>query len=507
MSCCLILPTTLFDISELKNVPDLKDIIIYEEPKYFTDFNFHKLKLIFHRATMKAYEAKLKSKRKYNVLYIPFNKDIKKYLPKKKNSIYMFDPTDFELNRKYSKLKVNILPTPGFILNKDDIKSYLDSTAKPYANATFYKWIRNQKQILMTTTGSKSKPIGGSYSYDIHNRQKFKITYKEPKIKYYKNKFISEAKKYVNNNFPNNPEPLDPKFLDKLFLPIDHKGAQTHFKQFLKSKLKNFGNYEDAIRSDVKIGYHSCISALINIGLLNPMTIVKTVENVYLRSSKSKELLYSVEGFIRQVLSWREYVRMLYLLEHAKFNKLNFFKHTKTIGKKWYDGTTNIKPIDVTILKAKEMSYLHHIERLMVIGNFMLLTEIKPKEAYKWFMSMVTIDAYEWVMEPNIYGMALHSVGKLMMGRPYFSSSSYIKNMSDYKGSESEITFKIDKQDVKIRWDYIWDSLFYNFIKNNKEYLSKIYSTANFVAFYNKKNKVELKKMLFIAKTFLKKYI
>lgn len=338
------------------------------------------------------------------------------------------------------------------------------------------------------------KPVGNVWSYDKENRKSFLDSYQENDIKFITNKYVTEAVIYIEKHFDENVGETD------LYLPITHKDAEKWLHSFFKEKLKNFGAYEDAFRKDVVIGYHSCISALLNIGLLEPMYVIDAALN-YAR--KHKIPIASLEGFIRQIISWREYVRMLYIMEHSRFNSENFFNHKNKISKKWYDGSTGILPIDNLIHKILKYSYCHHIERLMVIGNFFLISMVAPKEVYKWFITMISIDAYEWVMEPNIYGMSQHSVGTLMMTRPYFSSSNYLFNMSDYSKKEGYIDWDNDE----IHWSEIWNALYYNFISNNKDYLKKIYSTANFVSFYNKKSKEEKNKIKKIAKTYMNDYL
>ena len=196
---------------------------------------------------------------------------------------------------------------------------------------------------------------------------------------------------------------------------------------------------------------------------------------------------------------------MLYLYEHEKFNKMNFFKHHRKINKNWFDGSTMIKPVDDVIQKISKLSYAHHIERLMILSNFALLTQIEPKEIYKWFLSFVSIDAYEWVMEPNVYGLGIHSVGQLMMNRPYFSSSNYLYKMNP--SLKKELTDKIKLGKEEYDWDEIWDALYYNFIDSNKDYLKKIYSTASSVAHLKKKSSNEINKIKKIAQLYMTKYI
>jgi len=243
------------------------------------------------------------------------------------------------------------------------------------------------------------------------------------------------------------------------------------------------------------IGYHSGISALLNIGLLNPLEVIE-------KAIKKKSVkIQSIEGFVRQILSWREYVRLLYIKEHKTFKKQNFLKHTNKISKSWYNGTTGIVPLDNIIKKALKIAYLHHIERLMIAGNLALLMQIKPTDIYKWFIEIVSIDAYEWVMEPNVYGMSQHSVGQLMMNRPYYSSSNYIFKMSNYKKSDQNE--KIILNDESYEWYEIFDALYYNFINDNKSYLKSIYATANSVFILNKKSTNEKTRLFKIAKLYL----
>jgi deoxyribodipyrimidine photolyase-related protein len=486
----LILPNQLFKNHD-KNI---KNINIWYHSKFFTKLNYHKNKLHFHYASLMAYEEYMK--KKYTVQTIINLNNIKVSDIEK---IHIYDPTDFEIEKeiktfcKKHKIELNIIATPLFILNRSELDEYLDmcknKKKNPYFNHTFYIWIRNKTSILM----KNNKPEGGKYSYDVDNRLPFKTDYTESKLKLYSNKYIKNAKKIVDNKFSTNPGEITP------FIPVTYTDAKKHFDIFLEKKLKNFGPYEDGFREDVLIGYHACISALINVGLLEVNYVIDTTLEYY---KKHNIPLQSVEAFLRQIISWREYVRMLYLCEHNKFNKMNFFKHTRKINKNWYDGTTGMKPVDDVINKVNKLSYAHHIERLMIISNFALLTKISPKEIYNWFLSFVSIDAYEWVMEPNVYGMGIHSVGTLMMNRPYFSSSNYLFKM----GKISKTTDKIILGKEEYDWYDVWDSLYYSFIHRNKDYLKKIYSTASSVAHLNNKPLAEVKRMLNIAKLYMKKY-
>jgi deoxyribodipyrimidine photolyase-related protein len=489
----LLLPNQLFETHDFDEFDSIKNIIIYEHPKFFTQFNYHKTKLVFHRATMKSYYDYLNKKYSKKVIYVNYDENI---LSKLNNDLYIYDPIDFVIHDKLTELckknKINltILDSKLFLLKNSDIDDYIKETNKPYFNATFYKWIRHKTDILM----HNNKPLNNKYSFDTENRLKFPDSYKESKIPEVKNKYITEAISYINKHFDKN------RGMISSYLPTNHADAKKYFMKFLRQKLNNFGPYEDAIRDDVVIGYHSCISALLNVGLLNVNNVIDLTLKYYKNNNVK---IQSVEGFIRQIISWREYVRMLYIKEHDKFNKMNFFKHKRKLNNAWYNGETGILPVDNLIKKANKLSYLHHIERLMVMGNFMLLCEINPRDVYEWFLTFVSIDAYEWVMEPNVYGMSQHSVGQLMMNRPYFSSSNYIIKMSNYLRGDGKIEIKKDTYD----WADVFDALYYNFINNNKTYLKKIYSTASSVYALNNKSQSEKTKLFDLAKIYLDNYL
>jgi deoxyribodipyrimidine photolyase-related protein len=479
MSTLILLPNQLYDLDKIK--VDYKKAYLVLHEKYFDRYKYNKNRLIFMFSCIYAFEDEYK---------ITLVTDFKK-IPSSENIIY-FDPTDIEIDGEIQKRfkKAEKLESPNFLFTTIDLDEYINTTKKPYFNATFYKWARVKLDVLM----KNGKPEGNVYSFDTENRKSFESSYEEPKIKLFKNKYYTKAEKYVDDVYSNNPGEFTP------FLPITRKEAQKFFQEFLKKKLSKFGPYEDAIREDVIVGYHSAMSALINIGLLDPKDIVEKTIKFYSTHSVKIE---SVEGFIRQITSWREYSRMLYLNEHSKFNSMNFFKHKKKISNGWYTGDTQIYPIDIAIKKALKFAYLHHIERLMLISNFMLLTRLNPKDCYTWFISIVSIDAYEWVMEPNVYGMGLHSVGTLMMNRPYFSSSNYIEKMSTYK-SKSGNPIKLGNEEYT--WDEVFDALYYSFIIDNQQYLSKIYSTASSVYRMKKIPKNNKNKIIDISKKYLAKY-
>ena len=227
--------------------------------------------------------------------------------------------------------------------------------------------------------------------------------------------------------------------------------TENWLDEFLQQRFEKFGIYEDAIVFKENVLHHSVLSPMLNIGLINPQQII---DKAIVYSKKNNIPLNSLEGFIRQIMGWREFIRIVYEREGTKQRTTNYWKFTRKIPASFWNGTTGIAPIDITIKKVLETGYCHHIERLMVLGNFMLLCEFDPEEVYKWFMEMF-IDAYDWVMVPNVYGMTQFADGGLMTTKPYISGSNYLMKMSDYEKGE---------------WQPIWDGLFWRFMHEHRNF-------------------------------------
>jgi deoxyribodipyrimidine photolyase-related protein len=324
----------------------------------------------------------------------------------------------------------------------------------------------------------KGKPQGGQWSFDDENRKKI------PKKEYenipvdpepLENKYITEAKKYVDEKFADNPGEYD-----KFWFPIDRESAQKWLEQFLEHRFYKFGDYEDAITESHHVLYHSILSPLLNVGLLKPLDVVNQALDF---ASKNDIPLNSVEGFVRQIIGWREYIRLQYELNGTKMRNDNLWNHKEKLAKGFWTGQTEIEPLDNVIKKINETGYLHHIERLMIVGNFMFLLQTDPKEVYRWFMSL-SIDSYDWVMVPNVYGMSQYSCEDIMTTKPYISGSNYVRKMSNYSKNE---------------WCEIWDALYWNFIIENIDKLSENYRMGmivNRAKNFSKEKKSEYKKIV-----------
>ncbi len=460
---------------------DLKrKIILAEEYLFFRQFQFHKQKLIFHRAGMKAY-AKFLTGKGFKVEYIDSNQllsrtDLFKLLSSMEvNEIHLMDTVDDWLEKDIQNaqnsydIKFKRYDHPMFLLKKSDLKKY----QKEYENKkiTQHIFYVHQRKRLKILVDKQENPIGNRWSYDWDNRKPIPKDLELPQINYYENDFITEAREYVENYFPNNPG-----VNANLIVPVTREEALIHLNTFIKETLINFGTYEDAIDQNHPVLFHSLLSPLLNVGLLLPMEVIKSVLEAY---EKNTLPINSVEGFIRQVIGWREFMRVMYVLRGSNIRKNNYFDQHKELSNEFYQAKTKILPVDDSIKKVLKYGYTHHIERLMILGNFMLLSEYHPDSVYKWFMEMF-IDAYDWVMVPNVYGMSQFADGGSFTSKPYISGSRYITMMGKYpKGA----------------WAQVWDARFWIFIDKHQQKLKSNPRISLLVKQLQNKNIDSLKKL------------
>lgn len=460
-SAHLIYPHQLFGAELLPQ--GITTIFLIEDPLYFgTDTKypvfFHKQKLILHRASMRRYIEEVLWPAGYDVEYVEFKDlvDSGDVLQRLRgfDSATVFDVVDDVLQRRLQTAgttvpevpQLQFLDTPNFYLKRQEVADYFGKSQKS-SFATFYQWQRERFNILI---GDNYKPIGGKWSFDEDNRKRLPKDHVLPTFEVYgSNKYVDEARHYVQKNFPDNPG-ADAEFC----WATNHNEASSWLAKFLDQRLDDFGPYEDAIDGVAPWAYHSALTPALNIGLLSPQQIV---DAALARHDKKPVPLESLEGFIRQVLGWREYVRGIYQTRHVALRMANVYEHKRQLTSDWYDGTTGIPPVDDVIKKVQARSYIHHIERLMIIGNIMFVAQIDPREVYQWFMEM-TIDAYDWVIAPNVYGISQFADGGSMTTKPYASGSDYILKMSYYQKDD---------------WCDIWDGLYWDFIEKNRTTLAR----------------------------------
>lgn len=424
-----------------------------------THFKYHKHKIILFLASMRKYADELKEQG-LKVHYHQFDQKksytdlLKNYIKKnkvKKMVCYEVEDKFFEkrLSQLFQELNVEweVLKSPMFLCSREEFKQYLDDYKKPFMK-TFYERERKKRNILMDKNG---KPIGGSYSYDEENRKKLPKKIAIPKQSYEPpwDHHVKDVIKLVQKEFSNHPGDGE-----NFWLATDRRQALHIFDLFLKERLENFGSYQDAITSRDPFLFHSVISPYINMGLILPEEIIEKTLSYY---EENNSPLNSVEGFIRQVMGWREFVRGIYQNFDKKMETENFWQHKRKLKKCWWTGETGIEVIDYTIKKTIRYGYAHHIERLMVISNIMLMLQVDPKEVYKWFMEMF-VDSSDWVMAPNVFGMGQFSDGGIFATKPYISGSNYLLKMGDFPKGD---------------WCDAIDGLYWGFIKKNKSFYER----------------------------------
>ena len=485
----LIFPHQLFE----KHPALTKDRFVYlvEENLFFKQYKFHKKKLVFHRASMKFYKEYLVSKN-YKVKYVESESDLSdirkliKHLKKEGFSeIHFTDVVDNSLEKRINEtasstdIKIKVYDSLGFINSREEIKKYFNSK-KNYSQTSFYMEQRKNLDLLIDDDG---KPIGGKWTYDSENRKKYPAKKIPPQITFPgQNEFVKEAIKYVNKNFSRNYGSTSEEFI----YPTTFNEGQKWFNQFLEKRFSEFGPYEDAIVAEETILHHSLLSPLINSGLLTPEYVIdKTIKFV----DRNEIPINSLEGFLRQIIGWREFIRGIYEVDGSKQRTTNYWNFKRKIPKSFWKGEIGIEPIDLTIKKILKTGYCHHIERLMVIGNFMLLCEFGPDDVYNWFMEMF-IDAYDWVMVPNVYGMSHFADGGLIATKPYISGSNYLMKMSNYKKGE---------------WQLIWDGLFWRFMDKHRDFFLSNPRLGMLIKTFDKMEKKRKQKLLTAAENYLHK--
>lgn len=445
---------------------------------------------MLHRASMKNYENYL-LQNGYQVTYIDSpdeRSDVRKLIgwlaAEGCEAISFVETTDDWLQKRIVKkcvhhqIKMKEYPTEYFLNDMRSANDYFDKK-RSYFQTAFYIDQRKNRKILVD---DKLQPAGGEWSYDHYNREKMPKGEILPQLfSPPENEFIAEAKQYVEKYFSKNYGETN-----QFFYPVNPEQAELWLEDFFEKRFDKFGVYEDAIVSRENFLYHSGLSPILNIGLLTPQHVIDRAIDF---AEKNPVPLNSVEGFVRQIIGWREYIRIVYERESVKQRTRNFWGFERKIPQGFWKADTGIAPLDDVIRKVLKTGYCHHIERLMLLGNFMLLCEFDPDDVYRWFMELF-IDSYDWVMVPNTYGMTQFADGGLMTTKPYISGSNYILKMSDYKKGE---------------WSVIWDGLFWRFMHVHRDLLAKNQRLGMLIKTFDKMPEAKRAAHLEVAERFLGK--
>lgn len=487
-SLYLVLPHQLFEVPPIPE--EVARVVLLEEPLFFSQYSFHRAKLVYHRATMRFYADHLRELG-YQVSYLE-HQDIEgeealaaaletlleaggvppgddrsggsqtpqgepdetsatpQETPPTTAVLYAADPVDDYAERRLRAVaerigaKVRIMASPAFLLSLQERGDFAHGK-KSLFMADFYRQVRRSKDVLM----EEGEPAGGSWSFDSENRKKLPRKIELPEMREFTgNPHLEEAAGWVEQHYPDAPGSRQSIY------PATFEEARRALADFLSNRLDGFGPYQDAVEPGERMIFHSLLSPAINAGLLTPQEIVDAT----LAEADRREIpLNSLEGYLRQIIGWREFMLLSYEHLGRRMRSRNYFGFDKPMPGAFYTGETGLDPVDEIITRVLESGYAHHIERLMFLGNPMLLCEIDPDEVYRWFMELF-VDAYDWVMVPNVYAMSQFADGGLITTKPYVSSSNYIRKMSPWK---------------KGNWATVWDGLFWRFVEKNRELFEK----------------------------------
>jgi deoxyribodipyrimidine photolyase-related protein len=435
--------------------PERVRVFMAEDYGLCTYERHHQQKIVLFLAAMRAYAAELEGAG-YRVDYVRLDpQDRRSYEGKLDEALGDANELiHFEIEDKAMELRVmrfaerhglqrSELASPMFTCPRDEFASWAADRSQ-LLMADFYKSRRKRLGILVDADGS---PAGGRWSFDADNRKRLPKDVTPPAIPWQQpGRETREVIGLVGDVFPDHPGNAQ-----DFCWPTTRREARQWLDDFIAQRLAGFGPYEDALTQRSDTVFHSLLTPCLNLGLLTPREAVDGVLAV------ADEIpLQSVEGFVRQVIGWREFVRGIYREFSDIQDEGNHWMHDRGLTAAWYAGTTGIPPLDDTIRTARRRGWAHHIPRLMVLGNLMTLSEIRPQAAHRWFMEMF-VDSSEWVMGPNVYGMALYSDGGIFATKPYICGSNYLLKMSDY---------------AKGAWCDTVDGLYWRFIDRHRDFFA-----------------------------------
>lgn len=352
-----------------------------------------------------------------------------------------------------TQCKTHILDDDRYYCSIEDFKIWAEGR-KTLRMEYFYREMRKRYNILM----DKDKPVGGEWNYDDQNRKSIPDDLDLPeRLKFEPDEMTSEVLALVDEKFGHHFGDLTP-----FWFAVTRSDARKALDHFLKECLDRFGDYQDAMIHNHHLLFHSLLSMYINVGILDPSEVVEAAQKRY---QEGKAPLNAVEGFIRQIIGWREFIRGVYWLKMPGYGDENFLNAKRPLPDFYWSGETDMNCMTQAINATKENAYAHHIQRLMVTGNFALLAGLDPKDVQEWYLA-VYADAFEWVEMPNVVGMALFADGGVFASKPYAGGGSYINKMSNYC---SNCYYSVTKKNGERACPFNY--LYWNFLIENKDKL------------------------------------
>lgn len=421
-------------ISSLKDlVPEQDTLLLCETSDWFTTVKHHKMKLVFILSAMRHFADELKQKKfplKYIELDDPHNSgtivaEIERHITSDIRRVVITEPSEYHsfvaLKDLQSRLSIplEIREDDRFLSTHEEFTDWAKSR-KELRMEFFYRKMRLKYNILI----KDGIPEGGRWNYDSLNRKFPKNSIQIPQnFRVDSDAITDEVIDLVKKKFSDHFGEIEP-----FCYGVTHNQAKKALSLFIQDRLQYFGDYQDAMLQNEPWMFHSHLSGYINIGLLDPLECIRAVEKAYYSHQVS---LNASEGFIRQILGWREYIRGIYWLKMPAYQGSNYLGAKRPLPDFYWTGDTKLNCLKQCVRETKQHAYAHHIQRLMVLGNFALLTGIDPRYINEWYW-IVYIDAYHWVELPNVIGMILYADGGLLGSKPYAASGAYINKMSNY---------------------------------------------------------------------------
>ncbi len=458
----VVLPHQLFE-SHLEAESDTTFVLV-EHDLLFRQYRFHAHKLILHRASMRRFAARLRESG-FEVEIIEtdgrttsrsaLTRTIERLAP---TSVTLHDVVDDWLEQDIvaalgdagvETTPADWLESPNFLTSRPQIAEQFGERGARMQR--FYTWQRRRLDVLVDADG---EPAGGRWSFDDENRKKLPRNHPVPEpVQPDRHDEVTAAIVWVKGAFADNPG--NP---DSFCWPTSHDEAEAGLENFLEQRFAEFGPYEDALSTDHPWVFHSLLTPPLNIGLISPRHVLERALAV---AERTDVPLPSLEGFVRQIIGWREYMRATYVVHGRQMRSTNALQHARPLAEGWWTASTGLAPVDHVVGQVLEHGYAHHIERLMVLGNAMCLLRTDPHEVYEWFMEMF-VDAYDWVMVPNTYAMSQFAAGASITTKPYVSGSNYLKKMSDYAQAGWAQPDGAD-------WIADWNALYWTFVRDHRD--------------------------------------
>jgi len=402
-------------------------------------------------------------------------------------------PDEYRLDQQMNELRealevdVEVADTEHFLTSRDYIEKFFKGK-KTYLMENFYRHMRKELDILM----EGDEPVGEKWNYDHENRKKYDGETPVPEIKS-SDRDTSEIVALLEKQGVETFGRIDEK---EFLWPISREEALKNFDDFLDRFFANFGKYEDAMEEEYPFLFHSRVSFALNSKMLSPLEVVKKAEKYWADNQKEVSLA-QVEGFIRQIIGWREFMRGVYWAKMPDFAKMNYFEHKNKLPDFYWTGKTKMNCLNHAINNSLDHAYAHHIQRLMVTGNFALLAGVSPDELDAWYLG-IYIDAIEWVEITNTRGMSQFADGGIIATKPYVSSANYIDKMSNYcKGCHYSKTKKVGDKACP------FNSLYWHFFERNRDKLSNNFRVGMMYRTWDKMDKEKRKEILEQAESYL----